>query len=129
MTILTASRAFTEDCMKSLTRHLLDRLPLAKVVLMCFSFVMDQATLEQLFEEHRGRAYTRKLSFSTLVYLIRDALISRQQATRRHLERAKAQQQLTASVVAFYRKLSRLPVQVSLAFVRQGAAQVAQLLP
>jgi hypothetical protein len=115
--------------MKSLTRHLLDRLPLAKVVLMCFSFVMDQASLDQLFEEHRGRAYTKKLSFSTLVYLIRDALISRQEGTRRHLERAKAQQQLPASVVAFYGKLARLPVQVSLAFVRQGAAQVAQLLP
>jgi hypothetical protein len=115
--------------MKSLTRQLLTRLPLAKVVLMCFSFVMDHASLDELFEQHRGRAYTKKLSFSTIVYLIRDALISRQEGTRRHLERAKAQQQLPASVEAFYRKLGRLPLEVSLAFVRQAAAQVAELLP
>ena len=115
--------------MKSLTRQLLSRLPLAQVVLMCFSFVMDRTSLEQLFEEHRGRAYTKKLSFSTLVYLIRDALISRQEGTRRHLERTKAQDQLPASVVAFYGKLARLPLEVSLAFVSRGAAQVAQLLP
>src|SRR5258708_7768319 len=108
--------------MKSLTRQLLTRLPLAKVVLMSFSFVMDQASLDQLFEEHRGRAYTKKLSFSTMVYLIRDALISRQEGARRHLEQAKAQQKLPASVVAFYGKLARLPLEVSLAFVRQGAA-------
>jgi hypothetical protein len=63
------------------------------------------------------------------VYLIRDALISRQEGSRRHLERAKANQQLPASVEAFYRKLGRLPAAVSQAFVRQGAAQVAQLLP
>lgn len=69
--------------MKSLMRQLLDRLPLAKVVLMSFSFVMDRASLEQLFEEHRGRAYTKKLAFSTVVYLIRDALISRQAAGAR----------------------------------------------
>src|SRR4051812_5059949 len=86
--------------MKSLTRHLLDRLPLAKVVLMSFSFVMDHASLDQLFEEHRGKAYTRKLSFSTMVYLIRDALIPRPQGPRRHLERAKANQQLPASVAS-----------------------------
>jgi DDE family transposase len=32
-------------------------------------------------------------------------------------------------VTAFYGKLGRLPLEVSLAFVRQGAAQVAQLMP
>lgn len=115
--------------MKSLTRQLIGRLPLAEVVLMCFSFVMDRASLDQLFEQHRGRAYQKKLSFSTIVYLIRDALISRQEGARRHLERAKAQNQLPASVTAFYGKLGRLPLEVSLAFVRRAAAQLTQLMP
>src|SRR3954453_18140146 len=78
MVMLTTSLQIKEDRMKSLTLGLLERLPLAQVVLVCWSFVMDDTSLEELFERHRGAGYRRKLGFATLVGLIRDAFLSRE---------------------------------------------------
>ena len=37
--------------------------------------MLDEPFLDWLFDEHRGRCYERLLTFPTMVYLIRDALV------------------------------------------------------
>lgn len=115
--------------MKSLTMGLLERLPLAQVVLMCWSFVMDDSFLEDLFRKHRGPGYFRKLGFSTLVNLIRDALLAKEDGARRTFERARQGGQMAVSVTAAYGKLARVPLELSQALLREGARQLIGLMP
>jgi len=49
------------------------RVPLAETVLTLWRFMADDEQLESLFERHRQRCYTRVLSFSTLVHLMKGA--------------------------------------------------------
>jgi len=115
--------------MKSFAIGLLRYFPLAHVVLMCWSFIMDKSLLDELYEKHRGSCYERELRFSTLVHLIRDALMSPEQGARRTFERARQSGQLPVSLSAAYGKLARLPVELSNAFLRHGAAQLSKLMP
>ena len=115
--------------MKSLTLGLLKRLPLAHVVLMCWSFVMDDAFLQALFDQHRGAGYCRKLGFATLVGLVRDALLAREDGARRTFERARAGGRMGVSVAAAYGKLSRVSLGLSRALLREGARQLVGLMP
>jgi hypothetical protein len=118
-----------EDRMKSLTVGLLERLPLAQVVLMCWSFVMDDSFLEDLFQKHRGPGYFRKLGFATLVGLIRDALLTKEDGARRTFERARQGGRMAVSVAAAYGKLARVPLELSQAFLCEGAGQLMGLMP
>lgn len=61
--------------MDGFQRELLGRLPLAQAVLGLFAYALDDTFLNRVFEENRGRCYEAKLTFPTLVGLIRDALI------------------------------------------------------
>ena len=115
--------------MKALTLELLRRLPLAHVVLMCWSFIMDKTFLDNLFEKHRGPCYERELRFSTFVQLIRDALVAKEDGARRTFERARESGELPVSETATYGKLSRVPVKLSNAFLRYGAMQLSKLMP
>ena len=56
-------------------RDTLARLPLAEAVLTLWRWVADSGSLDQIFDDNRGRCYEKILSFSLLVYLIRDALL------------------------------------------------------
>ena len=49
-----------------LDRLLLDRVPLAEAGLLLFGQALDDASLDALFDRHRGRCYERVLTFEKL---------------------------------------------------------------
>ncbi|HUU97389.1 MAG TPA: hypothetical protein VM487_16765 [Phycisphaerae bacterium] len=61
--------------MEGLAQELAARMPLADAVLLLWGWVANEAFLDQLYERHRGRGFTRVLTFSVLVHLLADALV------------------------------------------------------
>jgi len=115
--------------MDGFQRELLARMPLAQAVLLLFSHTLDQTYLDRLFEENRGRCYEGKLPFATVVYLIRDALVLHEGSGRGSFQRAQAEDRLPSSIRAVYRKLSRIPLSLSMALLRDATARLQPLLP
>jgi len=109
--------------------EVLHRLPLAEAVLLLGQWQCAPPTLEELFGQHRGRCYTRELSFATLVGLIGDALLEHDGSGRQSFQRGRERQQLTVSDQAAYQKLGRLPLAVSEKFLACSTAGLRQLLP
>ncbi|HXZ76483.1 MAG TPA: hypothetical protein VEH31_37215 [Streptosporangiaceae bacterium] len=104
-------------------------MPLAEAVLTLWRWVADTTVLDQIFDENRGRCYQKILSFSFLVYLIRDALLEFNGSGRRTLEKAEENGQLQTSFRAFYGKLERLPIDVSTALLADCTARLRAIYP
>jgi hypothetical protein len=115
--------------MDGFQRTLLARMPLAQSVLWLFSYLLTETFLNRLFEEDRGRCYEDKLTFPTLVYLIRDALVVHEGSGRASFVRAQADQSLPTSIRAPYGKLGRMPLELSMAFLRQSTIRLGELVP
>jgi hypothetical protein len=115
--------------MDGFQRTLLARMPLAQSVLWLFSYVLTESFLNRLFEENRGRCYEAKLSFPTLVYLIRDALVVHEGSGRASFVRAQAEQSLPTCIRAPYGKLGRMPLKLSMALLRQSTLRLKEVLP
>src|SRR5271157_3466078 len=105
------------------------RMPLAEAVLTLWRWVADAALLDQIFEQNRGRCYEKILSFSFLVYLIRDALLEFNGSGRRTMEKAEERGQLETSFRAVYGKLQRLPIAVRTALLAECTARLRVLYP
>jgi len=110
-------------------RDLMARMPLAEAVLTLWRWVADAALLDQIFEQNRGRCYEKILSFSFLVYLIRDALLEFNGSGRRTMEKAEERGQLETSFRAVYGKLQRLPIAVRTALLAECTARLRVLYP
>jgi Transposase DDE domain len=110
-------------------RATLDRLPLAESVLLLWQQVADAPFLQGVFDQHRGRAYDKVLSFPSLVQLLADALLQHDGSARASFERAVDHDALPVSIQAAYGKLRRLPIAVSNAFLSDGTARLRALLP
>ena len=78
-------------------RDTLARLPLAEAVLTLWRWVADSGSLDQIFDDNRGRCYEKILSFSLLVYLIRDALLEYGGSGRKSFDEAKDRGELETS--------------------------------
>jgi Transposase DDE domain len=111
------------------TRDLMARMPLAEAVLTLWRWVADADSLDQIFDRNRGRCYEKVLSFSFLVYLIRDALLEFNGSGRRTMEKAEERGQLETSFRAVYGKLERLPIAVSTALLAGCTARLRALYP
>lgn len=109
--------------------QLLERLPLVQALFLLFSHVLNAPFLEQLFQNNRQRCYTRKLSFSTIVYLIRDALLRHAGSGRASFCQAQEQHRLPSSIRAVYGKLGRLPLKLSAALLREATLALLPLMP
>jgi hypothetical protein len=109
--------------------EVLHRLPLAEAVLLLWQWQCAPPTLEELFEQHRGRCYTWELSFSTLVGLIGDALLEHDGSGRQSFQRGRERQELTVTDQAAYQKMGRLPLAVSEQFLACSTAGLLELLP
>ena len=105
------------------------QLPLAEAVFLVWRHVADEAFLEQLFQDHRGRGYTRLLSFPCLVELVSQVLLNPPHSARHELESAQEAGELPASIQAAYGKLRRLPVELSMAFLNGCADRLLALYP
>jgi hypothetical protein len=115
--------------MDGFQRELLRRLPLGQAVLRTFGYMLDPATLAELFERHRGRCYEDVLRFDQLVYLIRDALTVHHGSGHRAFSAAQANGQLPVAEQNVYGKLARLPEELSLGLLAAGATRLRTLLP
>jgi hypothetical protein len=100
--------------------EVLRRLPLAQSVLAMFSYVLHEPFLDGIFEEHRGRCYEDVLTFATLAYLVRDALLTHEGSGLASFQRAKAAGELEVLEGSVYPKLARLPLAVSVALLRES---------
>ncbi len=107
----------------------LARLPLAEAVLTLWRWVADANLIDRIFDENRGRCYERLLSFSTLVCLVRDALLECDGSGKQSFEAAQDRGELEASSRAAYGKLGRMPIPVSSAFLAGCTAQLSEIYP
>lgn len=104
--------------------------PLGVMVRGTMEWLLDEATLEKLFQQHAGEQYTRELTIAALVGL----LIQVSAGTRSSVFAAyKADQSsdsptITTSFQAVYGKLGRIGLAVSEAVVRYSAERCRQLL-
>jgi hypothetical protein len=109
--------------------ELLRRLPLGQAVLRGFAYMLDSATLAEVFQHHRGRCYEDILRFDQLVYLIRDALAVHQGSGHRAFTAAEINGQLPVAEQNVYGKLARVPEELSQALLSVGARRLQVLLP
>jgi len=109
--------------------ELLRRLPLVQATLHLMSYVLEPAALEQLFELHGGRGYERALSFSTLVYLLRDALLLHGGSGNASFDAAAEAGTLPVAKKNAYEKLGRLPTALSCALLREGTQRLLAVMP
>ena len=110
-------------------REVLARLPLADAVLHLWSFVAQDAFLNRVFDEHRGRCYERVITFPVLVQLVASALLEHEGSGRASYEAARENGTLTASVWAAFQKLGNVPLRVSEALLSQGSQRLLQVMP
>src|SRR5271155_6095983 len=115
--------------MEASTRDILSRLPLAEAVLTLWRWVADAGSLDQIFDENRGRCYQKILSFSLIVYLVRDALLEFNGSGRKSFDEAKDRGELEASIRATYGKLGRTPIPVSTAMLAECTARLREVYP
>jgi hypothetical protein len=105
-------------------------LPLGVMVRGTLEWLLDEPTLERLFQEHAPEQYTRELTLGTLVRL----LIQVSAGTRASVyaayqaDQALDEPAVTTSYQALYGKLGRLNPEVSAAVVRHSADRCGQLL-
>jgi hypothetical protein len=120
---------FIEDLqvMDDFNTELLSRLPLAEAVLLALSHVAQASFLNDLYDRFRGRTYEKTLSFPVLVHLIGDALVQHQGSGRQSFTRADEQNRMPVTNSAAYRKLSRLPLPLSEAFLSESTDRLALL--
>lgn len=105
------------------------RMPLAEAVWLCWRQMADPQPLEALFAEHGGGCYSDLLTLDQMVRLVGDALLKQGGSGRRACAAARSAGALTVSDQAFYGKLRRLPPEVSMAFLAEGAARLRELMP
>jgi hypothetical protein len=127
--ITTPHSFFIKDLqvMDDFSIEVLCRLPLAEAVLLTLSHVTQPSFLQDVYERNRGRTYEKVLSFPVLVHLISDALLQHQGSGKQSFARAEEQDQMPVTDSAAYRKLGRLPLPLSEAFLTETTDRLLPL--
>jgi len=115
--------------MEAFDREVCKRLPLAEAVLRLFDFVCDEDPLRTIYQQHRGRSYSKVLQFPTFVQLIADALLQHQGSARKSFQSAQSKGDLETSLRAPYDKLARVPLSLSVGFLSETTASLKQIFP
>jgi hypothetical protein len=110
-------------------QEVLHRLPLAEAVMDLWQWVVDCEFLSGVFEEFRGASYERLIAFPVMVHLIADALLQHGGSGRKSFQRNRENGELPATIQAAYQKLSRMPVAVTEAFLREATRRLLQVIP
>jgi Transposase DDE domain len=112
-----------------LAPFVLQRTPLANATLTAWSYILNFDFLDEVYQRHRGRSYEDILTFPNFVELVRDALVLYKGSGRASLERAEEQEELPTGHGAFYGKLGRVPVRLSLGFMEECTERLRALRP
>lgn len=115
--------------MEAFALEVLSRLPLAESVLRCWQWTLAPEALDETFERFRGRSYQGLLSFETIVKLTASALVEHRGSGNQAFTRAAETDELNASKEAVYGKLRRIPISLSVGFLRATTQRLAKLLP
>ena len=104
--------------------------PLGVMVRGTMEWLLDEPTLELLFQTHAPDHYTRELTISALVGLLIQVSVGSSGSVFAAYKADQASNDpiITASAAALYGKLGRLPPAVSEAVVRYSAGRCSQLL-
>jgi hypothetical protein len=113
----------------SFDRQVLCRLPLASAVLTLASWVMGVDSLAKTYEQNRGRCYSKILNFPEFVRLLWECLTCPWGSARSGLLKAAEEDRLPVSFKAFYDKLAKTPVEVTLGFFRTCAQTLREAFP
>ena len=111
------------------SKEVLARMPLAESVLLLWRWVTNEERMQSLWNEHRGRCYQKIISFVLMVHLIADALLKYNGSGRRAFEKGIENGELETNVGSAFKKLGRLPVALSQAFLSQCTAALRQAFP
>ncbi len=114
--------------MDDFDRGAVARMPLAESVGWLVRYVLDDAFLEELWDQHRGRCWTKVISLPLIVQLIHDALLN-YESGRESFQKHRADGTLEASLQAVYTKLSRIPVTISQALLSKSTQRLCRLFP
>ena len=109
--------------------ELMRRSPLAAAVLEISDFVFSDEFLDSLYDRYRGRCYQDVLGFSQFLCLMRDALTHHGGSAHQLFLDLERKEKQPVDESNFYRKLARMPVQVSRALLREGTQRLGQLQP
>ena len=101
--------------------------PLGVMVRGTLEWMLDEPTLEKLFEQHAPDQYTRELTIAALVGLLIQVSAGIRASVHAAYKADQAEQQptITTTYQAVYGKLGRLQPAVSEAVVRHSASAVA----
>jgi hypothetical protein len=110
-------------------REAVQRLPLADAVLHLLGYALNESFLSACYEKHRGQCYEDTLSFAKLVEIMTDALLVHKGSGRQALLQAQKKDTLPTCKEAFYGKLRRLPLELSVAFMTEASERLNELLP
>lgn len=102
---------------------------MAEAVLTLQAAVLHPEFLTSLFAAHRGASYEDTLTFAVFVQLIADALQQHRGSARQALMQAQRAGTLPTGFGAFYGKLRRVPLALSVGLLRAGSQRLAALLP
>jgi len=127
--LLAAMPPDQELPLEILAPFVLQRVPLANACLTAWSYMLNSEFLGDLYERHRGRSYEDILTFPNIVELVRDALVLHKGSGRASLERADEQEELPTCHGAFYGKLRRIPLGLSLGFMEECTERLRALRP
>lgn len=116
-------------CDPGFFRTVLMRLPLADAVIHLLGYALNEPFLSVCFEQHRGQCYDDTLSFPKLVEILTDALLVHRGSGRQALLQAEKNGTLPTCKEAFYGKLRRLPLALSVAFMSEASRRLNELLP
>jgi hypothetical protein len=111
------------------SKQVLARMPLAESVLLLWRWVTNEDRMQSLWDLHRGRCYEKIISFALMVHLIADALLKYNGSGRRAFEKGIENGELETNVGSAFKKLGRLPVGLSQAFLSQCTAALRQAFP
>lgn len=109
--------------------ELMRRSPLAACVLEMSDYVFDDTLLADIWDTHRGRNYEAKLTFTDFLRLTRDALVRHDGSAHRLFVQLEREDAEPIDESNYYRKLARMPVEVSRALLREGSQRLLQLMP
>lgn len=105
------------------------RLPLAEAFYDLWAFIANDALLQSLFEQHRGRSYEDKLAFADLVAILAQALTRHHGSGRPAIVKAVESREVPCQVRTVYGKLARLPLPLAEAFLSSLTAGLRPLFP